>query len=74
MAEHEENENGAPANPRRRALLKLTAYAAPIIVSTVVVEKAAAQASCTPNACPPDGGPCSPDGGGCGPDSCNPRA
>jgi hypothetical protein len=47
----------------RRRLLRAMVYAAPVVVSTVVVKPAHAQAaSCGPTACPPTGPPCSPQG------------
>ena len=66
----------------RRKLLRVLVYAAPAVVSTVVVKPAHAQVvSCGPVTCPPLGGSCMPQGGGCpptgapcGPSNCRPRA
>jgi hypothetical protein len=56
----------------RRKLLAALVYAAPVVVSTVVIKPAHAQAtSCGPASCNPVAG-CNP-GSGCNPASCNPR-
>jgi hypothetical protein len=64
----------------RRKLLAALVYAAPVVVSTVIVKPAHAQAtSCGPATCRPGGGDacnpgtCNPRGGPCGPSSCKPR-
>jgi hypothetical protein len=63
----------------RRKLLTTLVYAAPLVVSTVIVKPAHAQlASCAPAACRPGGGDCGPygcppRGGACGPAACRPR-
>jgi len=64
----------------RRAFLRAVAYAAPVVVTVVKVNRAQAQpASCGPNSCPPDGAPCGPNGacgpggGPCGPANCPPN-
>lgn len=53
----------------RRKLLKAAIYAAPLVVSAVVVDRAAAQPtpSCGPATCTPNDGPC-------GPANCPPEA
>lgn len=64
----------------RRKLLTTFVYAAPLVVSSVIVKPAHAQlASCAPAACRPGGGPCGPlgcppYGNPCGPTNCRPRA
>jgi hypothetical protein len=46
----------------RRKFLKAAIYAAPVIATTVSVNKAhAQQVSCGPASCSPNGGPCGPD-------------
>jgi hypothetical protein len=63
----------------RRKLLTTLVYAAPLVVSTVIVKPAHAQlSSCAPASCRPGGGPCgpsgcNPNGGPCGPANCRPR-
>lgn len=48
----------------RRKLLKASVYAAPAVLTTVVVRRAHAQGtSCVPAGCPPNVGPCPPDKG-----------
>jgi hypothetical protein len=62
----------------RRKLLRTLIYAAPLVVSTVIVKPAHAQvASCAPAACRPGGGSyCGPSGcpprPACGPTACRP--
>lgn len=75
-------ERAEEVDKARRKLLRVLVYAAPAIVSTVVVKPAHAQVvSCGPVTCPPLGGPCMPGGGGCpptgapcGPSACRPRS
>lgn len=64
----------------RRRLIKAVAYAAPVVMSTVVVKPALAQQaiSCGPNSCNPAGGLCGPSGcmpnnPPCNPAGCNPN-
>jgi len=81
--EHERDQD-SPTEPdrdvdrARRKLLRTLVYAAPLVVSSVVVKPAHAQlASCAPQACRPSGGAnCGPLGcpprPSCGPTSCGP--
>ena len=71
-------DDSQPKNPppddvvlARRKLLKVVAYVAPAIVSTLAVRHASAQTtpSCGPSVCPPDSG-CQP---ACGPSNCRPQ-
>jgi hypothetical protein len=77
--EREDAEHDRDVDRARRKLITTLVYAAPLVVSTVVVKPAHAQlASCAPASCRPGGGPCGPSGclprgGMCGPTSCRPR-
>ncbi len=65
--DHDEDEK---IDRSRRLLMKSAVYAAPVVISFIQVNRAAAQASLCgpqdPNSCVPDGAPC-------GPDACMPR-
>jgi hypothetical protein len=49
----------------RRKLMKLGVYAAPVILGTLTISRAAQAGSPLP--CVPNGSPCSPDGSPCQP-------
>lgn len=52
----------------RRKLMKLGAYAAPVILGTLTISRRAAAAG-SGLGCVPSGAPCVPDGGTCEPDN-----
>ena len=64
------DEAGEPSelDRARRHFLKAAAYTAPAILATITVNKAHAQASCSPSTCMP--GACNPNG--CMPLNCMP--